>query len=54
MEITEQQLEIIEKAKHGIEQLSEISRVCLLYNKGASAEACMERIQKIITEESNL
>lgn len=50
MEITEQQLELIEKAKHGIEQLNEISMVCLLYNKGANAKACMERIKKIITE----
>lgn len=51
MEITEHQLKLVEEAKHCAEQLNKVGEVCLLYNKGASAEACMERIKKIIVEE---
>lgn len=51
MELTEHQIKLLEEAKHGIEQLNEVSKVCILYNQGANAESCMERIKKIILEE---
>ena len=41
-------IESLKKSKELIEQLNEVGRVCLLYNKGASAESCMERIINII------
>lgn len=50
MEITENQLKKIEEATKAVAQLNQIGMVCLMYNQGASAETCMERIKKIITE----
>lgn len=49
MELDEHKIQLLEEAKKGIEQLNEVGQVCLLYNKGADAEACMERIKKIIS-----
>lgn len=51
MEISEEQIRTLEEAKKGIEQLNEISRVCLLYNQGANAEACMDSVKRIILDE---
>ena len=48
MELTEHQLEVLAKAKKEIENLTEIGQVCLMYDKGADAEACMERIKNIL------
>ena len=48
MELTEHQLEVLTKAKKEIENLTEIGQVCLMYDKGADAVACMERIKNII------
>ena len=53
MELDEHKIQLLEEAKKGIEQLNEIGQVCLLYNKGADAEACMERIKKIIVGDEN-
>ena len=53
MELDEHKIQLLEEAKKGIEQLNEIGQVCLLYNKGANAESCMERIKKIIVGDEN-
>ena len=45
--------EIIEQANLVAKQLTEVSKVCLLYNNGAPADSCMERIKQIILGERN-
>lgn len=41
--------ETITQSTDNLEKLNSISRVCLLYQDGAEAQACMERIIKILT-----
>ena len=45
--------EIIEQANVVAKQLVEVSKVCLLYNNGAPADSCMERIKQIITGDTH-
>jgi hypothetical protein len=46
----ENKIAMLNEAKKAIEQLNEITRIALLYNQGAPADACMERIKKVILE----
>lgn len=41
--------EIIEQANIAANKLTQVMKVCLLYNQGADAEACMQRIKNILT-----
>ena len=44
---------VLEQANVAAKQLLDVTKVCLLYNNGAPAESCMERIKQIISGESN-
>mgnify|MGYP003331413853 CR=1 FL=1 len=48
----EENTKIIEQANQVVSQLTEISRVTLMYSNGAPADACMQRIKNIILGES--
>ena len=40
----------LEGATKSVKQLNQIGQICLLHTQGADAEACIERIKKIIIE----
>ena len=49
----EHDTEVIQQANVSLVQLTEITKVCLLYNNGAPADSCMERIKQIVLGEPN-
>lgn len=52
MDLSEEaKLNTIKEATKSVKQLANITEVCIMHREGADAEACMERIWKIISEE---
>ena len=50
----EHSTKILEEANIAARQLTEITKVTLMYNSGAPADSCMERIKKIILGDSDI
>lgn len=48
--LSEAEIQKIEQVKEIANKFNEVGQVCIMYNKGADAEACMERITNIILE----
>ena len=42
--------EILKQANAVLDDIGEVTKVVLMYQQGAPADSCMERIKKIITK----
>ena len=44
----EHNTKVLEQANIAVSKLSQVMQICILYNQGANADSCMERIKSII------
>lgn len=53
LEQLEHNTKVLEQANIAVNKLFQVMQICLLYNQGANANSCMERIKNIIMDEPN-